>query len=71
MTEGPYYVDDGDDDGAVFGRSDGKIAFYGATPVVKPTVTAIGTTTSSTGLLETRIARLEAALAALGIVAFE
>jgi hypothetical protein len=34
------YIDNGNDDGANIGRSDGKIGFYGlATPIVKATLT--------------------------------
>jgi hypothetical protein len=43
------YLGTGNDDGVNFGRSTtDKIGFYGlATPIVQPTVTAIGTTTIS------------------------
>ena len=42
------YLDNGNDDGTNFGRSDGKIGFYGlTTPIVKATVTlGAGTTTT-------------------------
>lgn len=65
-----YYVDNGDDDGAVLGRSSGKIGFFGTTPITKPVVTSISTTTSTTTLLETRCKRLEDALKNLGLVSF-
>lgn len=65
-----YYVDNGDDDGAVLGRTAGKIAFFGGTPVEQPTVTSITTTTSTTTLLELRLSRVEAALEALNLVTF-
>lgn len=32
-----YYVTDGSPEGGIFGRTDGKIAFFGATPSVKAT----------------------------------
>lgn len=43
------YLGSGNDDGVNFGRSTtDKIGFYGlATPIVQPSVTAIGTTTIS------------------------
>ena len=44
------YLDNGNSDGSVFGRSDGKIGFYGlATPIVQPTkATAVATTAAVT-----------------------
>jgi len=36
-------VDDGNDDGSSFGRSDGLISFFGATPVVQQTGVAVAT----------------------------
>ena len=41
------YVDEGNDDGAILGRSGGKIAFFGATTVVQQSVTGSITTTIS------------------------
>ena len=60
----------GSADGALFGQATtDKIGFYGlTTPIVQPSITAIGTTTATTTLLETRVARLEAALIALNLV---
>jgi|APSaa5957512535_1039671.scaffolds.fasta_scaffold00673_13 hypothetical protein len=57
-------------DGMVFGKSTTeKIGFYGlATPIVQPSVTVTATTTATTTLLETRCARLEAALVALNLI---
>ena len=41
------YVDHGNDDGANFGRSDGKIGFYGlAAPIVKPSFSNVAITTT-------------------------
>lgn len=63
------YVDSGNDDGSNFGRSDGKIGFYGlATPIVKPTLDCVATTTATTTLLEAEVDRIQAVLAALGLV---
>lgn len=60
-------VDDGNDDGTNFGRSDGKIGFYGlTTPIVKATVTlGAGTTTT---LLKEDVLAITTALANLGII---
>lgn len=65
------YLDDGNDDGTVFGQSaTAKIGFFGlTTPIVRPSVTAVGTTTATTALNETRISRLYAALESLGLIA--
>lgn len=65
-----YYADDGSDDGVVLGRTSGKAGFFGTTPITRPTITSVATTTSTTTLLERRVARLQAALVALGIVAY-
>lgn len=65
-----YYVDNGDDDGAILGRTSGKVGFFGTTPVAKPTITTVATTTATTTLLETRVRRLQAALEQLGLVSF-
>ena len=57
-------------DGARLGKSaSSKIAFYGATPVVRTAITAVGTTTATTALNETKIDRLYSALETLGIIA--
>jgi len=65
------YLGTGNDDGVNFGRaSTDKIGFYGlTTPIVRPFVTVVGTTTATTALNETKIARLTAALEALGLIA--
>lgn len=64
------YIDDGNDDGSCYGRSDGKIGFFGlTTPVVKSTVTlttTAGTTVATT--IATDLVALKSALAAYGIV---
>ena len=54
--------------GMSFGASSTeKISFYGATPIVKPTVVAPATT-STTTTLEAAIVALEAALVNLGLI---
>ncbi len=60
----------GEDDGVNFGRSaTDLIGFYGlTTPIARPAITAVGTTTATTALNETKIDRLYAALVNLGIV---
>jgi len=64
---GTEYIGSGNDDGIVFGRSSGKIGFYGeATPIVKATVTlGAGTTTT---LLKADVAAIMTALDALGLL---
>lgn len=66
-----HYVGDGNPDGTVLGNnSSDKLGFYGlTTPVAKQTVTSVTTTTATTALNETRIGRLETALAAVGLIA--
>lgn len=60
----------GDGDGTVLGQSSSdKIAFYGETAVARPTITAVGTTTATTTLNETKIDRLYSALETLGLIA--
>lgn len=65
------FLGTGNDDGVNLGRSStDKIGFYGlTTPIVRPTITAVGTTTATTALNETRITRLYAALESLGLIA--
>ncbi|KKL80236.1 hypothetical protein LCGC14_2006780 [marine sediment metagenome] len=46
-----------------------KVGFYGITPVVQAAITAVGTTTATTALNETKIDRLYAALELVGIIA--
>jgi UDP-N-acetyl-D-mannosaminuronic acid transferase (WecB/TagA/CpsF family) len=41
------YVGDGNDDGTIFGRSSGKIGFYGTTPVTQQTLSAAVATTAA------------------------
>jgi hypothetical protein len=64
------YLDDGNDDGTVFGKSTtAKIGFYGlATPIVRPSVTWPNTGTATTTLNETKCNRLMAALVALNLI---
>ena len=63
------YVGDGRPDGTVIGRaSTEKIGFFGATPVVRPSITAVATATATTALNETKINRLYAALRTIGII---
>lgn len=45
-----------------------KIGFYGATPIVKPSVTWPNTATATTALNELKANRLMAALVALGLI---
>lgn len=64
------YIDTGNDDGTDFGRSDGKIGFYGlTTPIVKQTLTVACTATSTIVTVATGLAELQDALAALGLIA--
>ncbi len=60
-------VDSGYDDGAVLGRSSGKLGFYGlGTPIVKTTITlGAGTTTT---LLKADVLAIATALHNLGIL---
>lgn len=45
------YVDSGNDDGSVLGRTSGLIGFYGASPVAKgAAVTALVTTPTATDI---------------------
>ena len=44
------YIDSGNDDGSIFGRTSGKIGFYGTTPAAQPTnATAVSTASATTG----------------------
>lgn len=45
-----------------------KVAFFGSTPVVQPAITAVGTTTATTTLNETKIDRLYSALRTIGLI---
>ena len=56
-------------DGVQVGKSaTEKVGFFGATPVVQAAITAVGTTTETTALNETKIDRLYSALATLGLI---
>jgi len=56
-------------DGVQVGKSaTEKVGFFGATPVVQAAITAVGTATATTTLNETKIDRLYAALASLGLI---
>lgn len=61
------YVGTGNDDGENFGRSGGKIGFYGlTTPIVRATITlGAGTTTT---LLKADVLAIATALHNLGIL---
>lgn len=55
--------------GAQIGQSaTEKIGFFGATPVVKPAITAVATATATTTLNETKINRLYTALRTIGLI---
>lgn len=57
------------DDGAQIGKSaTEKVGFFGATPVVRPSITAVATATATTALNETKINRLYAALRTIGLI---
>jgi hypothetical protein len=63
------YKGNGNDDGTDFGRSDGKIGFYGlAAPIVKQTLTAAVAVDDTTANLAAGLIEINAALAALGIL---
>ena len=56
-------------DGAQVGdASTEKVGFFGATPVIQQAITAVGTTTATTTLNETKIDRLYTALITLGLI---
>ena len=56
-------------DGCGLGSSaTSKVGFFGTTPVVQPSVSAVGATTATTALNETKIDRLYAALESIGII---
>lgn len=63
------YLDNGNDDGTNFGRSAGKIGFYGlTTPIVKQTLTVACTASSTIITAATGLAELQDALGALGLL---
>lgn len=45
-----------------------KVGFFGATAVVRPSITAVATATATTALNETKINRLYAALRTIGLI---
>lgn len=56
-------------DGAQVGKSSTeKVGFFGATPIVRPSVTWPNTGTATTTLNETKVNRLMAALVNLGLI---
>ncbi len=63
------YIGDNNPDGSCLGTaSTEKVGFYGTTPIVRPSITAVGTTTATTALNETKIDRLYTALRSIGII---
>lgn len=64
-------LSDGGSQGTLLGQSaTDLIGFHGlTTPIAQQTVTSVGTTTATTTLNETRLSRLETALAATGLIA--
>lgn len=64
-------LSDSNPDGTRLGQSSTDlVGFYGlATPIARPSVTAVGTTTATTTLNETKISRLQTALVNLGLIA--
>lgn len=62
-------IDYGSPDGCQLGgAATDKIGFFGATPVVKPSVTWPNTGTATTTLNETKVNRIMAALVSLGLI---
>ena len=62
-------IDYGSPDGCQLGgAATDKIGFYGATPIVKPSVTWPNTGTATTTLNETKVNRIMAALVNLGLI---
>lgn len=56
-------------DGAQVGKAaTEKVGFYGATPIVRPSVTWPNTGTATTTLNETKVNRIMAALVNLGLI---
>jgi hypothetical protein len=56
-------------DGAQVGKSSTeKVGFFGATPIVRPSVTWPNTGTATTTLNETKVNRIMAALVNLGLI---
>ena len=63
-------LSDGNPDGTQLGQDAtvDTVGFFGTTPVVQPSITAVGTATATTTLNETKIDRLYAALRTLGLI---
>lgn len=63
-------LSDAGSEGSLMGQSTtDKLGFYGlTTPIVQPSITAVGTTTATTALNETKIDRLYSALISLGLI---
>lgn len=62
-------LSDGGPDGTRLGQSaTDKVGFFGTPPIVKPTVAAASSSVATTTILETRVADIITALAALGLV---
>lgn len=59
---------DSGSDGTCLGTSSGKVGFFGATPVTKPSVAAASSSVATTTILETRVAAICTALATLGLI---
>lgn len=59
---------DGGPDGTQIGISTEKLGFFGATPIVKPSVAAASSSVATTTILETRVAAIITALSDLGLV---
>jgi hypothetical protein len=64
------YLDKGNDDGTNFGRTDGKIGFYGlTTPIVQQTITTTVTAAGTIGACVTDLLALVTQLKASGLFA--
>lgn len=62
-------LDYGSSDGCqIGGAATDKIGFFGATPIVKPSVTWPNTGTATTALNEAKVNRIMAALVNLGLI---
>ena len=67
---GVMFLGDNNPDGVTMGLdATEKLSFYGATPIIQPAISAVGTTTATTALNETKIDRLYTALENIGIIA--
>ncbi len=66
-----HHLSDKNPDGTLLGQSSTDlVGFYGlTTPIARPAITAVATTTATTALNETKIDRLYTALVNLGLVA--